>query len=189
MLKVKKEYEKTINDRLLKIKTWKINESMFNEWTSPDICIPIEKKKGCAIDAMNFLKIIPNDLGDFLSKMRTQIEDKGTSYSDTYKLLNIYNENKNVSLIFNEFTIWSRTQFNDLYNYLFERIESNHAILFNFFLSSNKSNDYVSHTVILMKVIINGILQLIFVEPQLHNYSNHNRDYYYYHEDFTNYFA
>ena len=191
-LKTRKTYEKTYkltkSNITLQLKTWEVNQSMFNDWISPDVCIPIENKKGCAIDAAKFLKIIPPDLGNYFSKLCSQIQDRGTFYSELYGLLSEYTT---APLIFNEFNIWNNNHFGELHDYLFEKIKENHATLFSFHLSQpqTKREETVNHTVVLMKVKIDNVVQLIFVEPQLHNYSQYNREHKYHYETFYDYFA
>jgi len=184
----KKTYKLTKSNITLQLKTWEVNQSMFNDWISPDVCIPLEKKKGCAIDAAKFLKIIPPDLGNYFSKLRSQIQDRGTFYSELYGLLSEYTT---AHLIFNEFNIWNNNHFGELHDYLFEKIKENHATLFSFHLSQPqiKRDETVNHTVVLMKVKIDNVVQLIFVEPQLHNYSQYNREHKYHYEPFYDYFA
>ena len=173
----------------LHLKTWEVKQSMFDNWISPDACIPDENKRGCVMDSMTFLQIIPKDLGKYFSQMRSQIQNRGTYYSEMYEFLNVYNNKHHVPLILNEFNIWKNNHFNELHDYLFEKIKENHATLFSFYLSQTKSTDFISHTVILMKVKIDNEYQLIFLEPQVHNYTEYNRDNTYKYETFYNYFA
>jgi len=156
------------------LKTWPISDENFINWISPDVCINFDDKRGCAIDALTFLKIIPQDVGYYFSQIYSQIKKyeshginigEGLHISDFFQLLNRYNNNDKL-LFFNIYELWNQNTLIELHDYLFRTLEINHTTIFTFLPTNNKIS---GHTTIICKTN-NERKQLIVIDPQ--NYGN-----------------
>jgi len=161
-----KDLNELVNNPVMKLKQWKFNFEDIMNWTEPDKCIP-KKRKGCAIDSLQFLKIIPNDVGNYLTKHRTHIREYGTEFNEIIELINTYEmeiENKEILrshyyVFFNEKNSSAATNIKLLNDFCEKILKESYGTI----ISIVSYNVNINHTTVLISQ--NG--NIMVFDPQL----------------------
>lgn len=181
-LKIKREdyqiddLDQISNHPFIELRQWEIHHKDIDNWIEPDKCYKYKKKRtGCAIDSLHFLKILPKEVANYLSKHRTFIREGGTQLYEILDLIKEYEmEIENKELIQANYLLYIKQNHGtnidniDLAIKYFDKIlKESHATLLTLMTANN------GHTTTLVKY--NG--KIIVFDPQLNMVFDDLREY------------